>query len=244
MPENFLFQQKNELDFQDYLSRFYIEHKIAESSQNKVRFLPFRDYENFVKTDVEFVVFQDRWIAKPDIIKSKIRAIYGISKRVFARKCELRKIDKKTASLFLNENHIYGATVSKHRFGLFFKDELTALATFAAQRQFKFGKSAEMLRFCNAKDTVVVGGLSKLLKAYVREYQPNDIMTYADIDWGGGSAYQKLGFEKRALKKGIRFYCHTGSGLRIPEKHFADYEQINEYVLLQNSGSLKYVLDL
>jgi len=49
-------------------------------------------------------------------------------------------------------------------------------------------------RFCNKIDTVVIGGASKLLKHFIRNYNPTRIISYADRDWSVGDLYYKLGF--------------------------------------------------
>jgi len=175
-------------DFHTWLQQFLVTNNIQEYKNTEVAFLAFKNYKTYNKSENTFVVFEDWWIRKPNIIKSKISAILGINRRIFARNCEIRKINKIDANKFLDENHIYGSTASKHKIGLFYKDELVSVASFAGQRKFVSGKSAEMLRFCNKNFTTVVGGLSKLLKSYIRDYKPDNIMTYVDVDWGLGKS--------------------------------------------------------
>ncbi len=206
--------------------------------------MPFSDYCYYEKINDKFTVSEDWWISKPEIIKSKITSIFCKSVKVYARNCKIEKIDKETAKKFLNENHIYGATVSKHQIGLIIDNRLIAVATFAAQRKFSSGKSAEMLRFCNKNNTTVIGGLSKLIKTYFKLYQPDDIMTYADIDWGSGEAFKKIGFTETQTKDGITFHCNILTGERVSSKHFNDYDNVSDYEKLTNSGSIKFVLDL
>jgi hypothetical protein len=232
------------VDFKPWFSEFLSSHNISKSESKKVIFISLEEYHSKKKNSEEFIVFEDQWIKNPEIIKSKISSFYGKNKTIFARKCFIKKLNKKTSAEFLNKNHIYGSSVSKHQLGLFFNDELIAVATFAAQRKFESGKSAEMLRFCNKKFITVIGGLSKLIKTYIKFYEPDNIMTYADLDWGKGDSYKKLGFIPKNKKKGIKFYCNKKTGERIPEKYFTDFENISEYAILTNSGSIKYILSL
>ena len=89
-------------------------------------------------------------------------------------------------------------------------DELVAVATFSPRRKIKRGllkqshddaenellfHSHELLRFCSTKDCVVVGGISKLLKAFIRDVSPDDIVTVVDRDWGDGSGWHTTGFD-------------------------------------------------
>jgi predicted acetyltransferase len=53
----------------------------------------------------------------------------------------------------------------------------------------------ELLRFCNKLDTNVIGGASKLLNYFIKNYNPKEIISYADRRWSNGNLYEKLGFE-------------------------------------------------
>ena len=133
-----------------------------------------------------------------------------VMRRIFARKTIVRRITSSIAMEFLDEHHLWGATKAKHNYGLFvgsrgkdgtndLKDEeLVAVATFSAKRKIvrleKPHRSHELLRFCSKRDSNVVGGISKLIKAFVKEKSPDDIVTVVDRDWGDGSGWHSLGF--------------------------------------------------
>lgn len=51
-------------------------------------------------------------------------------------------------------------------------------------------------RFCNKLNTYVVGGASKILKHFIKNYDVSRIISYADRDWSEGNLYKKLGFNK------------------------------------------------
>ena len=51
-------------------------------------------------------------------------------------------------------------------------------------------------RFCNKINTNVIGGASKLLKYFIRNYSPELIISYADRRYSNGNLYEKLGFER------------------------------------------------
>jgi hypothetical protein len=231
-------------NFNAWLSAFFEENRLPESQKKQFRFVSFDQYACFDNSGEDFIVFEDQWIKNPNDIKSKIISELGLSRRIFARNCQTEEISRRIAREFASRHHIYGYARSKVHLGLHCKDELAALATFAEPRQFPSGLSAEMTRFCNKSFTTVVGGLSKLIKAYVRLYNPDDIMTYADLDRGSGSALRKIGFRPEEEKSGIVFLCNKDTGERIPEKHFSNYENRNRYVPLKNAGSIKYVLRL
>lgn len=128
---------------------------------------------------------------------------------VFARNCKVRRLDKKRAADFLNENHFLGSCSARFHYGLFInrktgtsetplpKDTLVAVGSFSNGRRFKDGHlSYEWIRYASLKSLRVVGGMSKILNRFVEEMHPGDIMTYVDASHSDGSAYKLLGFEQ------------------------------------------------
>lgn len=146
-------------------------------------------------------IFEDEWKFKKEIVKSRLASLLGKSSRkIFARKCEVRKITEKESSLFINENHIQGNVIASKRLGLFYGEELISVMTFGALRR-ALGSTPkngeyEMYRFCNKKGTQVVGGASKLLKRFILDEKPTQITSYADRRWSVGKLYEALGFTK------------------------------------------------
>lgn len=146
-----------------------------------------------------FHVFEDDWTFKQDIVKSMILNKLGKSKKIFARKCEIREIkDNKMISDFLNRNHIQGFIGSKIKIGLFYQDELVSLMTFGNLRRSLGQKSKpgtwELLRFCNKLNFSIIGGASKLFKYFKGNYNIDKIISYSDNSRGNGNLYEKLGF--------------------------------------------------
>ena len=145
-------------------------------------------------------IFEDEWDDKKDIVKSRLRTLLGAGsdRKIFARNCTIREVDGTTAKDFLNKNHIQGYCQSTTRLGLYTKEgELVSLMTFGTSRHFigNGSKTCELLRFCNTINTSVVGGASKLLKHYIKEYNPTEIISYADRRWSTGHLYNTLGFK-------------------------------------------------
>ncbi|MEL6534133.1 MAG: hypothetical protein AAFQ98_01915 [Bacteroidota bacterium] len=145
-------------------------------------------------------LWEDHWLYKRTIVQSRLLSLIGHTERVHGRQTEARRIDQPMAKEFLDHNHILGGTKAKFKYGLFRGNELLAVATFSAGRTMteagREGRSYELIRTCNRLGTTVVGGVSKLLKAFVREQAPDDIMTYVTRDWSEGGMYEALGFER------------------------------------------------
>ena len=143
-------------------------------------------------------IFEDEWIYKQDIVKSRIKNLLGITpNKIYARKCEVKEVLSNEAREFLDKNHIQGFSKSKVKLGLYYNGELIGLMTFGLGRLIMGGKNDEweLVRFCNKLDTTVIGGASKLLKYFIKNYQPKKIISYADRRWSNGGLYEKLNFK-------------------------------------------------
>ena len=145
-------------------------------------------------------IYEDDWIYKQYIIKSRISNFLGKSEKIFARKCKIKEIsDNKLIREFLEKNHLQGFVGSKIKIGLFYNEELVSLMTFGSFRVSMGQKSTEgtyeMLRFCNKLNTNVIGGASRLFKYFINQYKPIEVISYADRSWSSGDLYEKLEFK-------------------------------------------------
>jgi hypothetical protein len=150
-------------------------------------------------------IWEDNWDYKRDIIESQIKNwLFLTERKIFARNCKVVEIkDSKIATNFLEENHIQGKVRSSLKLGLYYNDELVSLMTFD---NFEGRKKMEnggwnLSRFCNKLNTNVVGGSSKLLQYFIRNFKPSRVISYADRDWSQGDLYYKLGFNKVSESK-------------------------------------------
>ena len=214
-------------------------------------------------------LWEDVWRQKTAIILSRLRALAGFSERIPARLTQVQRIDRPTTDRFLESNHLQVVTNVKYKYGLFlparyfrvlsadFRLEqadgpelLVAVATFSHPRQITRDgmpyRSVELVRFANLRDCTVVGGLDKLLKAFVSDFQPDDIMTYADRDWSDGQSYEKLGFQRLELTEPQLFWLRPGEWVRYYPNRLPDGLTANEmatkgYIRVYNAGSRKFV---
>jgi hypothetical protein len=148
---------------------------------------------------------------KKDIVKSRIKNILGLTgNKIYARKCEIREVKSSESKLFLNDNHIQGNVNSKIKLGLYYNDELVSLMTFGSLRknlnQSSIDNVYELLRFCNKLNCSVIGGADKLLKHFIKEYNPKEIISYADRRWSQGDLYSNLGFTEITKNKPNYWY--------------------------------------
>ncbi len=144
-------------------------------------------------------IFEDEWFYKEDIVKSIINnKLNIIDKKIYARNCEIREVNPKDSSKFLEENHIQGKINSLIKLGLYYDNELLSLMTFGKLRKSLGSNSKdgdfEMYRFCNKLNYSVIGGASKLFKHFIKNFHVNKIVSYSDNRYFDGSLYEKLGF--------------------------------------------------
>ena len=142
-------------------------------------------------------IWEDDWSFKQDIVKSQIDNLLGKSQKIYARKCIVKEVSVKETRKFLDNNHIQGFVNSSFKIGLYHQDELVSIMTFDS---FEGRKKMEeggynLSRFCNKLGYNVVGGASKLLSYFIKEYKASRIVSYADKDWSVGNLYYTLGFE-------------------------------------------------
>ena len=190
------------------------------------------------------VITEDRWRRQPEMMRARLLAHLESFIPMYARNCEVRKIDKETAKSFLDENHSYGDAACRYRYGLYLKrytgkrgeisplaslgrndsggavevysgsgyvtpGTLVAVATFSNARKWQKGekiiRSYEWTRYASLPGVRINGGMGKVLKAFIKEVQPDDIMSYADLEWSEGAVYEQLGFELEGYKTPVIF---------------------------------------
>ena len=86
---------------------------------------------------------------------------------------------------------------------------MVAVATFSNARKWVKGdstvRSYEWIRYASLPGLRISGGMGKLLKAFIEDVQPDDIMSYADLEWSEGAVYEQLGFTLEGKKNPVLF---------------------------------------
>ncbi len=190
-------------------------------------------------------IFEDLWHQKKSIYKNKIKSIFGSNQTIAGRACTIIKLDKNTADIFFNENHLHGSTTAGYKYGLLYKNELVAAISFSKARTMTDGqiyyRSYELIRFSNKLGTTVTGGLNKLLKHFIKEKNVQHLMTYIDLNWGNGKAFIDFGFKENGQVLEIESYVDPGTHLRSKENNLASNQALLKVPQL---GSKKLLLDL
>lgn len=193
------------------------------------------------------VVWEDQWHFRQEIVRSRVLSKLGLLEKIPGRLCEIRRISRPETDFFLNENHLQGPATARVKYGLFLPERyfrvlkekpagaelLMAVMTFSGARSFHDGtRSYELIRFAVRCNYHVQGGFSRLLQNFIREKDPDSVMTYVDMDWYSGSTYEGLGFEPAGRLPPIR-YTVDEEGTRRPAEG-PQYDVINK-------GSIKMI---
>jgi len=133
-------------------------------------------------------VFENEWKEKQDIVKSIISAkVKKFKLRVYARQCDLMEISQEDYKNFVLENHVQGYVAGKIKLGLFYNGELIQICSFGKSRFKK--NEVELIRSCSRKYCQVVGGFSRLINYFVKEYNIRTIVSFADLRYFDAHGY-------------------------------------------------------
>lgn len=212
-----------------------------------------------------FHIFSSEYLdeTRRKIWQSMILNKLGKSKRIQARKCEIKEITNKEAKEFCEQNHIQGYVNSKIRIGLFHEDNLVQLITLSSPRQNKYKgeHNYELIRMCSLINHTVIGGSSRLIKYFERNYKPELLLSYGNRRWTSKNqnVYKTLGFEFIGETKPNYFYCRGQdsaelySRIQFQKHKLKDFKQFcpnktEEEIMLEegyrkiyDSGNLIYV---
>ncbi len=188
-------------------------------------------------------IFAHEWETKQDIVKSRLLSMLGRCYSLGARKTIVKEIPY--PKLFLQENHIQGAANSSINLGLFLEDMMVATMTFSRPR-FSSDYDYELVRYCSLTTINIIGGASKLLKYFLKNYNNPSVISYADRRWSQGRLYEQLGFALKSTSTPGYFYMSNSKEIikrYSAQKHklkdlFPEYFDDNksEQEIMQDAG--------
>ena len=181
--------------------------------------------EDAISKDIRLIqIFADEIENKPEIVTSRILSILGVYKtKIYARECDIRDVIFKDTEQFLIRNHIQGSCRSSINIGLYHEDKLVALGTFSKQRVATGLRNKEhhyeLIRFASELHTQIIGGFDRVIKHFIRIYNPIQLISYCDRRWSVGKVYEKNGFKLIKNTLPNYWYSHDGHN-RIHRFHF------------------------
>lgn len=161
-------------------------------------------------------IFEDEWMVNKELVKVKLKHILGKSdgKKIGARKTKITKIDKENKSHFLNEFHIQGNDKSDIFYGAYYGDILVGVMTFNSKRNMTKSDDGEyeLSRYSTRKDYIISGLASKIMRQFINDHNPKDIISFADRRWtldGDKNLYTELGFRLVKVLKPTYYYYNS-----------------------------------
>ena len=136
-------------------------------------------------------ITESEWKHKQEIVKSRLKYFLGCVDDIkYARKCKIADVDQESYKKFIDNNHLQGHKYASVKIGLSLNSDLLCVMSFSKHNKYQW----EICRFANKLNCSVVGGANKIFKYFLKTYDPDMIMTYADRRYSIGSIYKKLGF--------------------------------------------------
>ena len=199
-----------------------------------------------------FRIWEDVWNDKKNWILNFLTFRINKPISIFARDTKVVIIEENDARKFAEKNHLLGflkgktylaCIVPPHRQFRNIASEfeidgnpLIAIAVFGKDKVFKTINgnaqiSAELIQICTDPSVRLVGGLTKLISFYTTLHQVDDVMTYSDLEWSGGMAFQKIGFINELITVPLYFNV-LENGKRILTKDVQSADACN-------SGNIK-----
>lgn len=214
---------------------------------------------------IQLISIWEDWIKlHPEIVKSLLLSKLGIyNERIYARKCDIKEIGDECID-FLNQNHIQGKTNASVKIGLFYQNNLIGVMTFSKRSKLSGGKNDncwELTRFCTKLNTQVIGGADRLLKYFIRQYNPSSIVSFSSNDISNGNLYKKLGFMTDEKITNAYWYINQSNYIRYHRTSFTksrlkqlgyDTENKTEFEIMNklpfykiyDSGHIKWKLNI
>lgn len=190
-------------------------------------------------------IYEYEWLdeRKRPIIESLINiAIHNIPQKIYARQCSIRQITNKEAKPFNDKNHLQGHRNAQVTYGLFYNNELVQLMSFSKtkyNKNLKTDTEWEIIRGCPGSNNIVVGGVGKLFKHFIKEHNPTKIFSYCDFNKFDGKSYEAIG---------MQFTGYTGPdktwiiGDKCVPRNPSKYTELKEKAtgIIWGAGSKKY----
>jgi hypothetical protein len=172
-------------------------------------------------------VFSDEWLNKKDIVINKLSYLLGHFNgiKLGARKCVIKEITTGLKNEFLNAYHIQGSDSSTIKIGAFFEDILVGVMTFTNKNNGQY----DLSRFATNYFYNISGLGSKLLSHFIKNNNPNKIISFADRRWTldvNNNIYDKMGFKLVGVLKPDYKYYHPNNHKELREHKFGFRKQL------------------
>lgn len=184
-------------------------------------------------------IYEYEWIQNKLEIQNFIKDILNIEKtKIFARKCKVQEISTEIYQNFCNKNHLQGECGARVKLGLFYKNKLIQIMSFGLSR-FNKNYEYELIRECSKYNYIIIGGVEKLWNFFLKNYNPQSIISYCDFNKFSGKSYEKLGFKLQKINldfvwwDSVKNICYW----RNPYNH----QNMKSLIKIWRAGQMSYI---
>lgn len=102
------------------------------------------------------------------------------------------------------------------------------------------GAEWEIIRGCPGSNNIVVGGVSRLFKHFIKDYKPSSIFSYCDFNKFNGKSYEELGMKFIGYTSPDKYWVIND---HLVPRNPTRYKELKEKAqgVLYGSGSKKYL---
>lgn len=181
----------------EFHGMYYHSHFNAED-EKKDKLKSYNKYLQCAEKGVRLItIYQTEWENRQPQIKRLLKNAIGKTKgKLMARKCQVAPVANADAKIFYEQYHPQGGAGHGEHYGLYWKDKLVACMRFSLGTNDRGNtKNRDWTLARYATRVNVLGGASRLFKAFVKEQDPELIKSFSDNRYFSGGMYEQLGFE-------------------------------------------------
>lgn len=162
------------------MSEAALQNALQSMSESALPIASQSSGEPLGKQDLLYL-YEDRWWHSQELMRGRILSRLNCFKSIFARKCKIvggAQVQEAVQD-FLEKYHSYGKAKSKYRYALLYDNEIVAVASFSQPRPIPrtingetvLFQSYEWIRYASLPNVRVVGGMGRLLQAFLKQMQ-------------------------------------------------------------------------
>lgn len=229
-----------------------VDGLLYHSEKYKENNFHFNKTKCYRDSGLKYIQFrQDEITDKIDIVKSilNIKTKSNTIKRIFARKLKIKEISQSLANNFFERTHLMGSFNGAKCIALVSEND-----NIEACLSYKHIKTniIDVSRFSCNLNTIVVGGLSKLLNYMIEKEDPSIVQSFVDLRYGTGDSLIKLGFSNESVTIGWKWtdgwqtYSRQSCMAGMDERKLSEREYANElgWFKIYDAGQAKFVKTL
>ena len=176
--------------------RFHSHFDAEDEKKNKLK--SYNKYMQCAEKGIRLItIYETEWKQRQPQIKRLLKNAIGKTKgKLMARKCQVAEVSNAEAREFYEKYHPQGGAGNGAHYGLFWKGKLVACMRFSLGTNDRGNtKNRDWTLARYATRVNVLGGASRLFKAFVKERDPELIKSFSDNRYFSGGMYEQLGFE-------------------------------------------------